>query len=408
MRIVKVQGTFYIGGGYELDAKKLKSLIKRSEGTKLDFKLKLSLQYESGKKELAKDICAIANSKGGRGYIIIGIEDKTRKIVGLSDNNLIEEEQIQQIISSRCEPPIPIQVDTCILEGKKICTITIFSGEQKPYQIRENGAFYVRRGSITDIMRKQELVEAFEENLDFFSETSLIPRSDISFLDDELLKRYFNKKNIDINSDNKEFLLESTGIIYKDKEEGKICCTLGGLLLFSKENSIFLPHNMIKIINKVNKDIDEVSIIQGNILEMVDKAEEIVKKILDEKYPVSAIIEGIKNAVLYRKYSAINRIIELHIGFNSILIVSPGTLIEENKSNRVNKITKRNMWLYEKLITLDNNKRFLNNGGGFTRIKKAFTGIGRVKFINSLEEDSFKIILPGAKIIYNNKLKTKK
>ena len=47
-----------------MDIKKLKSLIKRQEGTKLDFKLKLSLQYESGKKELAKDVCAIANSKG--------------------------------------------------------------------------------------------------------------------------------------------------------------------------------------------------------------------------------------------------------------------------------------------------------------------------------------------------------
>jgi len=392
-----------------LDIKKLKSLIKRQEGTKLDFKLKLSLQYESGKKELAKDVCAIANSKGGRGYIIIGIEDKTRKVVGLADNNLIKEEQIQQIISSRCEPPIPIQVETCSLEGKKVCIITIFSGEQKPYQIRENGAFYIRRGSTTDIMRKQELVEAFEENLDFFSETSLIPRSDISFLDGELLKKYFNKKNIDLNDKNKEFLLESTGITHREGEEGKICCTLGGLLVFSKENSIFLPHNMIKIINKVNNDIDEVSIIQGNILDMVDKAEEVVRKILGEKYPVSAIIEAIKNAVLYRKYSAINRIIEVHIRYNSILIVSPGTLIEESKSNRVSKVTKRNMWLYEKLITIDNNKRFLNNGGGFTRIKKAFAEIGRVKFINSLEEDTFKIILPGAKILFkNNKLKNKK
>ena len=60
---------------------------------------------------------------------------------------------------------------------------------------------------------------------------------------------------------------------------------------------------------------------------------------------MSAIIEAIKNAVLYRKYSAINRIIEVHIRYNSILIVSPGTLIEESKSNRVSKVTKRNMWL---------------------------------------------------------------
>lgn len=32
--------------------------------------------------------------------------------------------------------------------------------------------------------------------------------------------------------------------------------------------------------------------------------------------------------------------------------------------------SKRNMWLYEKLITLDDNKRFLNDGLGFYRIKK--------------------------------------
>ena len=52
-----------------MDNKKLLSLIKKDEGTKLDFKLKLDLTTENGKKELTKDVCAIANSSGGRGYI---------------------------------------------------------------------------------------------------------------------------------------------------------------------------------------------------------------------------------------------------------------------------------------------------------------------------------------------------
>ena len=34
-------------------------------------------------------------------------------------------------------------------------------------------------------MRKQELIEAFEENLDFFMETSTVMKSDISFLDED-------------------------------------------------------------------------------------------------------------------------------------------------------------------------------------------------------------------------------
>ncbi|WHE06136.1 ATP-binding protein [Thermoanaerobacterium thermosaccharolyticum] len=58
-----------------MDKKKLKLLVNRDEGHKLDFKLKIDLDLESGRKELAKDVCAIANSRGGRGHIIIGVED---------------------------------------------------------------------------------------------------------------------------------------------------------------------------------------------------------------------------------------------------------------------------------------------------------------------------------------------
>jgi predicted HTH transcriptional regulator len=378
-----------------VDSKKLMSLIKKEEGVKLDFKLKLSLQYESSKKELAKDVCAIANSRGGRGYIIVGIEDKSKKIIGLNDIDIINEEKVQQIITSRCEPPIPVSVDTVEVYDKKICIITIYSGDQKPYQIRENGAFYIRRGSTTDTMRKQELIEAFEENLNFFMETSIIMKSNISFLDENLLKKYFENKGIELNEENKEFLLENSRIAYREKESEKMNCTLGGLLIFSNHNSLWLPQNMIKIINKVNKNENEVIIIQGSILQMVDKSETIISNILPKNYPKSAIVEGIKNAVLYRDYSSTNRIIEVNIGFKTISIISPGALIEKNSSDKVSTHSKRNMWIYEKLITLDNNKRFLNNGGGFSRIKKVFYGVGKVKLINSIEDDYFKVVLPG-------------
>ena len=141
-----------------MDVKKLQRLLKKEEGTKLDFKLRLELWNETGKKELAKDVCAIANSKGGRGYIVVGIIDKSKVIEGIKEEELFKEEQIQQIISSRCEPPIPVKVDFLDIKDKKVGVITILTGEQKPYQVRENGAFYIRRGSTTDIMRKQELL----------------------------------------------------------------------------------------------------------------------------------------------------------------------------------------------------------------------------------------------------------
>lgn len=74
-----------------MDKYKLKMLLESDEGPKLDFKQSLSLETDGEKKELVKDVIAIANSRGGRGYIIFGVEDKTKRIVGIKDENISEE-----------------------------------------------------------------------------------------------------------------------------------------------------------------------------------------------------------------------------------------------------------------------------------------------------------------------------
>lgn len=387
-----------------MDRKKLLSLIRKEEGPKLDFKLKLDLTNEIGKKELTKDICAIANSNGGRGYIIVGVQDKTKKVFGINDNNLFTEEQIQQIITSRCEPPIPLQIDFLFIDNKKIGVISIYDGGQRPYQVRENGAFYIRRGSTTDTMRKQELIALLEENLNLTIETCPVMRSDISMLNMDLVKKYFKNKGITLTDENEEFLLLSAGIIYKDRELAKLKCTYGGLLVFSDINHICIPNNMIKIVNKIDNIYGKVYVIQGNLIEIVDKTEKTLTEIMPEDYPVNAIVEAVKNAVLYREYYDLNRIVEIIIDDNNIVISSPGEFIDENIKGERTNYNKRNIWLYEKLITLDEKGRFLNNGKGFTRIREAFKGRGKVKFINSRIEHSFKVVLPGCnKIIDCNK-----
>jgi predicted HTH transcriptional regulator len=378
-----------------MDSKKLLSLIEREEGTKLDFKLRLELNYETGKKELTKDICAIANSSGGRGYIIVGVEDKTKKIIGLEEEDIFREEQIQQIVATRCEPPIPIEVDFINIKNKKIGVISIYDGGQKPYQVRENGAFYIRRGSTTDVMRKQELIVLFEENLSLTIETCPLIKSSIDILNMDLVKKYFNKKGIEVNEENRKFLLLSAGIAFEHKEGSTLRCTYGGLLVFSDKNCIYIPNNMIKIINKLNDDDGELHIIQGNLLSMIDQAEEMIIRILPKDYPTQAVIEAVKNAVLYREYFDLNKIIEVVIDKNKIIISSPGEFIGENIKGERTNYNKRNIWLYEKLISLDEKKRFLNSGRGFTIIKNSFKGRGKVKFINSRTEHSFKVILPG-------------
>ncbi len=382
-----------------MDRKRLETLIKRDEGTKLDFKQKIDLEIESGRKELAKDVCAIANSRGGRGYIIIGIEDKTKSIVGLEGKGY-NEEQIQQIISSRIEPPIPIAYEIVLYEDKSIGIITIYDGGQKPYQIRESGAFYIRRGSTTDTMRKQEIASALQESFSLNLELCPILQSSISSLDMELVNKYFSFHRIEINEENRIMLMEDASIIRFDKDQGKHIPTLGGILVFSRKNYVYIPHNMIRIVNRINREEAEIIIIRGDLLTMLDTCEITLKRLLPVNYPIDALLEGVKNAVLYRDYTIFYKEIEIILSSDSISIISPGILVKGKDISSHNYV-KRNMWIYEKLIALDNNARFIKSGRGFSKMKKAFKNIGRVKFINSLSGDFFKVVYPGSGRIVN-------
>lgn len=376
-----------------MDIKKIETLIKRDEGTKLDFKQKIELETESGKKELAKDVCAIANSRGGRGYIVIGIEDKTKRIVGM-EGKTYTEEQIQQIISSRCEPPIPIVYEIYDYLGKVISIITIYDGGQKPYQIRENGAFYIRRGSTTDVMRKQELAAALQENLSLNVELCPIINSSLSCLNYKLIDKYFSFHRININEENRNMLMENASIIKFDKDLGKYVATFGGILVFSDLSYVYIPHNMIRIVNGINGNEKSITIIQGNLISMLNECEELLKKLLPQNYPIQPILEAINNAVLYRDYTIFNKEIEIVLNYENITVVSPGILVKGKDISYQNYV-KRNMWIYEKLIAIDNKKRFMKSNRGFSMMKQSFKNIGRVIFINSLNKDYFKVIFPG-------------
>lgn len=380
-----------------MDLRKIKNLLKKEESTKLDFKRKIDIYTDSGKKELAKDVCAIANSRGGRGYIIIGVEDKTKEVVGVEDENL-SEEYIQQVISSRCVPPIPVAFEWVKYGGKKLGIISIFAGTQKPYQIRDNGAFYIRRGSTTDTMKKEEVVSYLSEGLSFNIEVSPIINSSTKVLNYSIIDKYFTSKGMQINNENRIEFMDAAAITYVDKDSGARMVTLGGLLVFSDINNLFLPHNMVKVINKIKGPNNNVTILQGSLLSLLDSCENILKTILPASYPVNSICEAVNNAILYRDYSLHGKVIEIVISENSVIVSSPGAMLFNNNDKNHSYI-KRNMWIYDKLIALDDKKRYLKTSPGFSIMKRGFKNIGRIKFINSLDENVFKVIFPGIKII---------
>ena len=141
-------------------------LLKKSEGADLDFKemMDMSSGDKINKEKLLKRISAIANSVESTGWLLFGVENDTKKIVGCT---VLEEEKIQQICSQYIHPPVDITVENISYQSKNLGLITITSSK-KPYEIIKTtggltkGNVYIRRGSVTEKATPIEIHELFK------------------------------------------------------------------------------------------------------------------------------------------------------------------------------------------------------------------------------------------------------
>ncbi|MEN8908343.1 MAG: RNA-binding domain-containing protein [Clostridiales bacterium] len=373
-----------------MDKFKLKQIIKKGENPKVDFKLRLSLRRESEKKELAKDIIAIANSRGGRGYLIFGIEDKTRNVIGIRED-LYSEERIQQIIYNRCDPPVPVSLEFVNLDGKSIAIITIYKSNHKPHQMIQNGAFYIRRGSTTDVARRGELAAMLQQHGFFTFETVILKGSKIEDLDFNLIQTYF--KNLNVFTEHpSEVLLDTMGFIGRETERGGYIPTIGGMLLFGKNPSLYLPHCNVKIIYKMNENS-----FYGNIIISLNEITEYLSKTLDyNKYPFDLLVELIANAIVHRDYMDTYKGIVVDIMDNKVIITNPGSLSSANRVYRYlyeRNSKRRNSWLYQRLLIQDDKKRFLGTNMSLSKLKRKKYMYKEIKFIDVGSKNLFKVIL---------------
>ena len=168
---------------------KLEELLRMGEGEKLDYKQEFNLDTETKKKEFVKDVTAIANTKGGRGYLVFGVADKTREVIGISGKHP-SEETVFQVISTRCDPPVPVRYEEIIYKGKKIIVLTIFKSSQRPHQILQTGTFYIRRGSTTDIARRGEIASMMQDSGLHCYEPTPVRLAAIEDLDIDMLEKY--------------------------------------------------------------------------------------------------------------------------------------------------------------------------------------------------------------------------
>lgn len=372
-----------------MEISRLQQLLTRNEGPKLDYKARLAIKTEGEKKELAKLVSAIANSRGGRGYLIYGIADKTREVVGINPAEF-QEEKIQQIISSRCSPPIPIHVDVVPYSGKHLAVITIYRSEQRPHQLRDTGSFFIRRGSTTDTAQRAEIASMLQEVGLIIHETTPIYNASIADLNLTLIKQLLPS----LESLTDELLLLtliSYGFVHRDADTNKIHPTTGGMLLFGFNINRYLPHANVKVIIPSSQ---RTFFLSGTVFEILDQFDALVEQ-LSLPLPLSVLNQALANALVHRDYWEIHRNVVVQIKSTWISITNPGSLIDptvltnEGEQNLSQPV--RNPWLFQNLIILDPKKRFFRAGLGLKRIKLDLPASISAKFTNQPEKNQFQI-----------------
>lgn len=380
-----------------MNLQKLEYLLTRQEGSKLDFKAEVDITTQSGKKELAKDIIAMANSHGGRAYIVIGVRDKTKELLGLTSEQL-NEERIQQVLGLRTNPPINVRVEYFTLKEKRLCVITIFRSFKRPHQMVQNGAFYIRRGSTTDVARREEIADMFQNGGLINNEQIPLLNMTVDIYSDTLIREYLHRMNLSGQEKN-DGLLCTLGFMHYDKYEDKLCPTIGGILLFCENPQRYIPSLGVKIFDRTSGK-KKIYQIEGNIFALLEKT---MAHISPHKayYPIEAIEESLCNALLHRDYFDMTRSVVIHLRTDKVIISNPGAIFgNERLSNLYHQYNprRRNGWLYEKVIQIDDKGRFLKADTGMSYIKKLCKNVGSVRYINMQKINLFKVILPGIKI----------
>jgi len=162
-------------------------VVSGRETPKVDLKLTLDLSSKTQKAEFAKDVCAIANTPGSDGFLIIGVKDiKDRQ--SKNPNDYIPgfqaprgadacHRQMVDALTQFCNRVPTIEYsEVCHPEcGRSIGVVTIRRSTKRPHSlIRGSGdirqdQIWIRRGTASYLARVDEIEEMVENTKELLS-----------------------------------------------------------------------------------------------------------------------------------------------------------------------------------------------------------------------------------------------
>ena len=316
--------------------------IRSGESQNIEFKRELPNKSE----KYIKTLAAYANSSGGK--LIVGVEDKTREIVGVDVADVPKLiDKITNTLADTVTPQIIPSITSADIDGKIIIIVEIFPSPARPYYIRSMGVeegTFVRVNATTrhadGIMLKELQLQGRKQSYD----ETIIPGAELDLEAARNLCAVMEKYHDEAaeargeKTPHKEITL--TNLEYWKiikRKSGKLFPTIAFDLL--TKNTQRFARIQCALFKGDDRDLFlDKREFEGPIYEQIDEAYRFVLKHINlraeikglyrvESYelPPEAIREAIGNAVTHRNYMD-NACIQVCVYDNRVEITSPGTL----------------------------------------------------------------------------------
>ncbi|MBC8264683.1 MAG: putative DNA binding domain-containing protein [Anaerolineales bacterium] len=309
--------------------------ISQREGETLDFKREMP-----SSSDLAKLVSAFYNSRGGT--IVFGVEDQTRRLVGVTSPQGIEE-GIINILRARCALDVMPSIEFVSYRGMEFVVVTCPQGARKPYLVSGETRPYVRVGSSTREAQDEEVRRLYIEGSEGGFEALPCRGATVADLSEELIAAYIRRREETSGRPlgvSWEEALCSLGCLTEQGEAWVL--TNAGVMLFAEDPQRFIGQAEAACARF--KGTDVVSYIdrrdlRGPLYQLVDDAEQFIYRHMKvgrriegfagveyREYPEEAVREALVNAAVHRDYSRRGQRIRVFMFDDRIEVYSPGTL----------------------------------------------------------------------------------
>ncbi len=376
-----------------METQEILGIISGGETSKVQFK-----QDVNNAVSISQEIVAFANSSGGS--IIIGVNDKTGDIIGLTFqdiqriNNLLTTAAQEHVKSS-----IIISTETVSVNNKKIIVVTVPQGTDKPH-CDKDGLIFLKNGSDKrKVTSREELARLLQSSGNLYAEERIIPHSTLRDLNFEKFRTFFEKK---YNEPCEPSELPRHIANLRLGEDGHL--NAAGALLFGRNLQRLLPAFFITAIWFPGNNIEDTQYLSsdnliGSLDDIYSKGFDFIISKLQRRQggqsfnsigileiPEVVFSELLVNALIHRDYF-INDSIKIFIFENRIEIINPGKLPNNLTVPQIKlgiRRTRNNIIASFAPDLL----AYRGAGSGILRASKAYP---RIEFINDIEAEQFTV-----------------